>query len=99
MVPGPVTAVVLLFSIDAGGEEKRKREDARIATDGRPMLDETYFLGQADSELYLFLESVTECLLIFFLDSKCMRDYRTFIYTCTGKCAYTLFILMNLLLL
>ena len=43
MVPGPVKAVVLLFPIDADGEERRKREDARIATEGQPMLDETIF--------------------------------------------------------
>ena len=43
MVPGPVKAVILLFPIDTEGEEKRKREDARIATEGQPMLDNTIF--------------------------------------------------------
>ena len=44
MVPGPVKVVLLLFRIlvDADGEERCKREDARIAT-GQPMLDETIF--------------------------------------------------------
>jgi len=43
MVPGPVKALVLLFPIDAEGEDRRKREDARIATEGQPMLDKTIF--------------------------------------------------------
>ena len=43
MVAGPVKAIVLLFQIDADGEERCKPEDARIATEGRPMLDETIF--------------------------------------------------------
>jgi ubiquitin carboxyl-terminal hydrolase L3 len=43
MVPGPVRAVVLLFPIDAEIEEKHKREDARIATEGQPKLDNTVF--------------------------------------------------------
>jgi ubiquitin carboxyl-terminal hydrolase L3 len=43
MVPGPVKALVLLFPIDAEGEERRKREDARISTEGQPMLDKTIF--------------------------------------------------------
>ena len=81
MVPGPVKAVVLLFPIDADGEEKRKREDARIATDGQPMLDKTIFwVKQTVSCVW---DRAIECL--FSLDTKCMRDYRT--YTCTRKCA------------
>ena len=43
MVPGPVKTVVLLFQIDADGEEGCKREDTRIATEGQPSLDETIF--------------------------------------------------------
>jgi hypothetical protein len=43
MVPGPVKALVLLFPIETEGEERRKREDARIATEGQPMLDDTIF--------------------------------------------------------
>jgi len=43
MVPGPVRAVVLLFPIDAEGDEKRKRDDARIAIEGQPKLDNTVF--------------------------------------------------------
>jgi hypothetical protein len=66
MVPGPVKAIVLLFPIDADGEEKRKREDARIATEGQPMLDKTIFwVKQTVSCLGC---CVTECgyLIIFF---------------------------------
>lgn len=43
MIPGPVKALVLLFPIEEEAEEKRKREDARIATEGQPMLDKTIF--------------------------------------------------------
>jgi ubiquitin carboxyl-terminal hydrolase L3 len=62
MVPGPVKALVLLFPIDDEGEEKRKRDDARIATEGQPMLDKTIFwVKQTVSYLVVVLESVTEC--------------------------------------
>jgi len=43
IVKGPVKALVLLFPIDTEGEERRKREDARISTEGQPMLDNTIF--------------------------------------------------------
>ena len=43
MVPGPVKAVVLLFPIEPEGEERRKRDDARIAIEGQPKLDNTIF--------------------------------------------------------
>lgn len=65
MIPGPVKALVLLFPIEAEGEEKRKREDARIATEGQPMLDETIFWVKQTVSCVIFwggdlLESVTE---------------------------------------
>ena len=63
MVPGPVKALVLLFPIDAEGEERRKREDARIATEGQPMLDKTIFWVKQTVSCYLFiyfLESITD---------------------------------------
>lgn len=43
MVPSPVKAVVLLFPIEAEGEERRKRDDAMITKEGQPMLDNTIF--------------------------------------------------------
>ena len=67
MVPGPVKAVILLFPIDAEGEEKRKRDDARIATEGQAKLDNTIFwVKQTVIFFFFFLfcfESVleTEC--------------------------------------
>ena len=52
MVPAPVKALVLLFPIDAEGEQNRKREDARIATEGQPMLDNTIFWVKQTVELF-----------------------------------------------
>jgi len=92
LIPGPVKAVVLLFPIDAEGEEKRKREDARIAKEGQPMLDKTIFWVKQTVSCF-FLEkhmSVTRLSGIGFfsffllLDIKCMWDYRT--CTFSGKC-------------
>ena len=54
MVPGPVKALVLLFPIDAEGEERRKREDARIATEGQPMLDKTIFWVKQTVSCYYY---------------------------------------------
>ena len=54
MVPGPVKAVILLFPIDAEGEERRKRDDARIAKEGQPMLDSTIFWMEQTVE-FLFV--------------------------------------------
>lgn len=56
MVPGPVKALVLLFPIDpeGEGEQKRKREDARIATEGQPMLDNTIFWVKQTVELICY---------------------------------------------
>ena len=71
MIPGPVKALILLFPIEPEGEEKRKREDARIATEGQPMLDNTIFWVKQTVSCQFFsflLESVTECgcLIIFY---------------------------------
>lgn len=54
-MPGPVKAVVLLFPIDAEGEEKRKREDARIAKEGQAMLDNNIFWVKQTVSSFFFV--------------------------------------------
>ena len=55
MVPSPVKAVILLFPIDAEGEERRKCDDTRIAKEGQPMLDSTFFWMKQTVEFLLLL--------------------------------------------
>lgn len=54
MVPGPVKALVLLFPIEPEGEERRKREDLRIAKEGQPKLDKTIFWVKQTVSCYYY---------------------------------------------
>ena len=66
MIPGLVKAVVLLFPIDLEGEERRKREDARIATEGQPMLDKTIFWVKQTVSCCFVVFGKRRCLIILF---------------------------------
>lgn len=75
MVPGPIKAVVLLFPIEPEGEEKRKRDDARIAKEGQPMLDNTVFWVKQTVSAFYWKAYHYETDVSSPLDTKCMWDY------------------------
>ena len=84
MVPGPVKAVVLLFPIDGEGEERRKREDARIAREGQPTVDDRVFWMKQTVSYFDDCNCYQRDFILLLSDFKCMWDNRT--YTFSREC-------------
>ena len=55
MVPGPVKAVILLFPIDAEGEERHKCDYIRIAEEAQHILYISFFWMKQTVEFLLLL--------------------------------------------
>ena len=89
MVPQPVKAVILLFPIDEEGEARRKEEDARIAREGQPKIDNTiFFIKQTVGCLLFKLVRVFCNFSICHLDFKRMWNYRSHPCSCQRKCHF-----------